>query len=191
MNYRQVFAIKAKNERRIKEILPSITNDSGIYVFVRKDENGFKYAYIGQAVRLLERVASHLSGYQHIDISIKKWGLYDTDKNPYGWQLLFTEFCQREKLDELEQQYIKVYADKGFQLRNHTGGSQGVGKQGITDQPRKGYLQGKADGKAKAIKEIAEMFNKYLIAECKVQSIYARKALEKFNGLIKWENKDE
>lgn len=38
---------------------------------VRTDENGFRYAYIGQAVHILTRLAQHLVGYQHIDLSLK------------------------------------------------------------------------------------------------------------------------
>ena len=48
--------------------------DSGIYVFTRQ-ENGFKYAYVGQAKHILTRLAQHLNGYQHIDLSIKNTAL--------------------------------------------------------------------------------------------------------------------
>lgn len=47
-------------------------NQSGIYFYTRTDENGISYFYIGQSVDCLERNISHLSGYQHIDLSIKK-----------------------------------------------------------------------------------------------------------------------
>lgn len=163
INYRQLYAIKAKNESKIKQLCPTITNDSGIYVFTRIDDYGFKFAYIGQAVNLLERAASHLSGYQHIDLSIKKWGLYHPENNPYGWQLEVACTCSNktESLDTLEQQFIKSYADSGWQLRNKTSGSQADGKKGIDDRPRKGYLQGKQDGKLKAYKDISVMIEKY------------------------------
>lgn len=47
-------------------------NQSGIYFYTRTDENGISYFYIGQSVDCLERNISHLSGFQHIDLSIKK-----------------------------------------------------------------------------------------------------------------------
>ena len=87
MNYRQIYARKAKCEKRIKEVCPQATHESGIYCFTRVDEDGFKFAYIGLATRsLLTRLGEHLVGYQHIDLSIKKHGLYSTD-NPYGYKV--------------------------------------------------------------------------------------------------------
>lgn len=161
MNYRQIYAIKARNEARIKKLCPTITNESGIYILTRTDEQGFKFAYIGQSVNLLERCASHLNGYQHIDLSIKKHGLYDSIKYPYGWKIAELYKVPKNDLDEAEMHYIKVYANAGYQLRNKTGGSQGDGKKGISYMPRKGYLQGKNEGKAQAYKEIGELIEKY------------------------------
>jgi hypothetical protein len=158
-NYRQIYAIKAQNEGRIKAICPSITNDSGIYVFTRIDENGIKYAYVGQAKHLLERTAAHLSGYQqHIDRSLKKHGLYDKEKTPNGWKLLFVK---SPELNSAERAFIKTYHEDGYQLLNETLGGQDEGKQGIVDKFKKGYLQGKHDGYKKAVKEIGAMISKY------------------------------
>ena len=76
MNYRQIYARKAECEKRIKEVCPQATHDSGIYCFTRVDEDGFKFAYVGLASKsLLARLGEHLVGYQHIDLSIKKHGL--------------------------------------------------------------------------------------------------------------------
>ena len=74
MNYRQIKAIEQKNKQRILAVCSNVTETSGIYILIR-EENGFKYAYVGQAKHLLTRLAQHLSGYQHIDLSIKKHGL--------------------------------------------------------------------------------------------------------------------
>ena len=44
MNYRQIYARKAECEKRIKEVCPQATHESGIYCFTRVDEDGFKFA---------------------------------------------------------------------------------------------------------------------------------------------------
>ena len=39
MNYRQIYARKAECEKRIKEVCPQATHESGIYCFTRVDED--------------------------------------------------------------------------------------------------------------------------------------------------------
>ena len=51
MNYKQIYAIKMQNEKRIKKLCPKAEHKSGIYCFEREDENGFKYAYVGLATK--------------------------------------------------------------------------------------------------------------------------------------------
>ena len=121
----------------------------------RCEEDGIKYAYIGQSLHVWTRLAEHLAGYQHIDLSLKKHGFYSID-NPTGynvWQI----FCAKDKLDEKEQFYIKKYANAGYQLRNHTTGSQGVGKRGIDAKPSRGYYDGKQQGRDDLIKEVQRL----------------------------------
>ena len=130
-NYRQVKAIERQNKERILRTNPYVDERSGIYFLTREDENGIRYAYIGQAKHLLSRLADHLKGYQHIDLSLKKHGLYST-KNFYGWKIGFEHF-ELEELDAKEQFYIREYAGLGYQLRNKTAGGQGVGKQQIDE----------------------------------------------------------
>ena len=68
-NYRQVYAIEKKNKERLLKVNPKLNDKSGIYFLLREDENGFKFAYIGQARSVLQRLCSHMSGYkQHIDL---------------------------------------------------------------------------------------------------------------------------
>lgn len=160
-NYRQIYAIKAENKRRILAVCPDMDNASGIYVFTREDENGFKYAYVGQAVNLLERAADHLSGYLRIDLSIKKHGLYDPIKKPYGWNIGEIHKCSIETLNDEEQRVIRRYAFAGYQMRNETTGSQGEDKKALGDHERKGYLLGKHEGAAKATAEIGALIAKY------------------------------
>jgi hypothetical protein len=95
-------------------------------------------------------------------------------------------YCDKSQLDELEQKYIKMYADRGYQLRNATSGGQGEGKRDIADNPTKGYLEGLHNGYAKAQKEIAHLFDLHL--ECTTKKVpptkLQAKALEKFNDFI-------
>ncbi len=143
-NWKQLKAIETKNKKRILEICPSANNESGIYVFLRY-EGEFKYAYIGQAKHLLTRLAQHLNGYQHIDLSIKRHGLY-SEENPTGWQVVCANYPE-DALDDTERQLIAAYANKGYQLRNKTAGGQDSGKFGIDDnRPAKGYYDGLQQG---------------------------------------------
>ena len=188
VNYRQIKAIEQKNKQRILGINPDIPNTSGIYIFYR-EEDGFKYAYVGQAKHLLSRAAQHLSGYQHIDLSIKKHGLYSAS-NPCGYCLVYIE-CPIEQLDEQEQKWIRKCADNGYQLRNKTTGSQGVGKQGLDDQkPAKGYHDGLAQGYKNARRDVARLFDKHLNYSKKSDkpNKNQEKALEKFKDFLNWED---
>jgi hypothetical protein len=159
MNYKQIYARKKACEKRITDTFGDIPNTSGIYIFYRTDENGIKYAYVGQAKNLLSRIAEHLLGYQHIDLSIKKHGLCNAE-NPYGYNLTYYETTE---LDEEEKYFISLYSRSGYQLRNKTIGGQGVGKSGIDDnKPSKGYYDGLEQGRKNAISEIKVLFYKYL-----------------------------
>ena len=160
-NWKQVKAIESTNKKRFLRLNENLNENSGIYILTRLDENGFKYAYIGQAKHVLIRLAQHMVGYQHIDLSLKKHGLYSKD-NEYGWNVDFIN-CDESELDNKEQKYILEYANKGYQLRNKTSGSQGVGKTQIDEyKPKKGYRDGLEQGRKNTIKEIANLFNKHL-----------------------------
>lgn len=176
----QVWAKKKSAEKRILSICPNIPGKSGIYIFSR-EENGLKFAYVGQAKDLKRRCAEHLLGYQHIDNSLKKHGLFDSLKNPNGYKLNFVEY-PIEELDCAEQEMIKHFANQGYQLRNKTVGGQGEGKLGLDDhKPNKGYRDGLKQGYENARKEIREYFDKYLIAIVPENNVEAHKK----NGEIK------
>jgi len=162
-NYRQIMAIRKANEDKIRKLCPEATENSGIYVFWRVDANEFKYAYVGQAKNLLKRLAEHLSGYQHIDCSIKKYKFYDEESNPYGYHVNVIEECDEEYMDERERYWIKEFADKGYQLRNATTGSQGSGKAALGDgKSTKGYREGLSRGYDNARRDVAKLFEKNL-----------------------------
>lgn len=186
----RIKAIERTNKDRILKVCPNVPDRSGIY-FLTRVEDGFKYAYIGQAKKLLTRLAGHLKGYQHIDISIRKHKLYSED-NPTGWKVNFLE-CPENKLDIQEQFYIQKYANAGYQLRNKTSGSQGEGKRDIADEPTKGYLEGLHNGYKKAQKEIAHLFKLHLKCETKKEppTKLQVKALEKFNNFIMVEDEND
>ena len=190
-NYRQVYAIEKKNKERLLKVNPKLNDKSGIYFLIREDENGFKFAYIGQAVHIISRLASHLSGYQqHIDLSIRSHGLYDAEKNPYGWRVEFMNL-PTSQLDEAEKKYIRLYADKGYQLRNVSLGGQGsVRDSGQIGErkPPKGYHDGLLQGKrvlARELSSIAEKHLKIEIREDKKHNKVSQKQYEKFMDLLK------
>lgn len=175
-----------QNKIKWLEIDSSLTEDSGIYVLRRKDENGIRYAYVGQAKHILTRLAEHLDGYQHIDLSLKKHGLHNTYTNPFGWQVWAKEF-PIDKLDEMERKYIKDFADAGYQLRNKTIGGQNCGKDGLDGATKasKGYYDGLKQGYLNARREISKLFKDCLIVEINGNDgIRKQKALDKFNEFI-------
>lgn len=185
-NARQRYAIEQKNRKRLLQVNPNLDDNSGIYFLTRVDDNGFKYAYIGQAVHILQRLTGHLVGYQHIDLSLKKHGLYSIE-NPYGWKIGFMHFPVSQ-LDEKEQYYIKMYADNGYQLRNKTSGSQGEGKAQIDEyRPQKGYRDGIKQGRKNLARELSSIAEKHLEIRLKPEkqgNKVSEKQYEKFMTLI-------
>ena len=191
MNYRQIYARKAECEKRIKEVCPKATHESGIYCFTRVDEDGFKFAYVGLATRsLLTRLGEHLVGYQHIDLSIKKHGLY-SQENPYGYKVDILCKCPAEECNDKEQYYIKKAADAGYQLRNHNSGSQGKGRRTFDNaKPSKTYREGLAQGYTNARREVAHWFSLHLNVSTKKPTKNAEKALAKFEKFINLEEEN-
>lgn len=192
-NVAKAKAIEKKNRERILTVNPHVDEKSGIYFLTRTDEDGFRYAYIGQAVNLLSRLAGHLKGYQHIDLSIKSHGLYSMD-NIYGWKIGFMHY-PAEELDNWEQYWIKKYADGGYQLRNKTNGSQGEGKKQIADyKPSKGYRDGIQQGRINLARELANIADKHLVISLKPEkqnNSISQKQYQKFMELLHTEKDGE
>ncbi len=192
-NYKKIFAVKAEYEKRIAEIAPGIPRASGIYVFYRTDEAGIRRAYCGQAVKLLDRCASHLAEYDHIALSLKKHKFYNTD-NPTGWKLRYKEY-PTEQLDEMEVAMIRRLADSGYQMYNVTAGSQGKGKQ-VTGQykPPRTYSEGFQSGKRALAKELSGIAEKHLtiaVRDDKKGNKVSERQRDKFMELINIENYEE
>lgn len=193
MNYQNIArakAIEQENKKRLLKLNPKLNDKSGIYFLLREDENGFKFAYVGQAVHTLSRLASHLVGYeQHIDLSLRKHKLYSED-NPYGWRVEFLNFPESQ-LDEKEKYYIKLYADNGYQLRNVSIGGQGENRDSGSIGERKapkGYLHGIQQGRKNLARELSNIAEKHLkieLREDKANNKVSQKQYEKFMDLLK------
>lgn len=189
-NIKQTKVIEHQNKKKLLEVNPKLDEKSGIYFLTRTDEDGFKYAYIGQAKHILTRLAQHLVGYQHIDLSLKKHNLYSVD-NPFGWKVNFLHFPESQ-LNEKEQHYIKEYALNGYQLRNKTSGSQGAGKSQIDDyRPQKGYRDGLEQGRKNLARELSHIIDKHLVVSIKPEKVNNKvsiKAFEKFREILSEDN---
>lgn len=194
-NIAKAKAIEFENKKRLLRINPQLNDESGIYILTRKDENGFRFAYIGQAVHILSRLASHMVGYkQHIDLSLKKHKLYSAD-NPYGWKVEYMN-VPIDQLDEQEKYYIRFYAENGYQLRNVSLGGQGEnrssGSIGDRKQPRT-YSEGIQQGKKSLAKELSSIAEKHLKIELradKANNKVSQKQYGKFMDLLKEGNSE-
>lgn len=190
--FKQAKAVEKKNKEKFLAVNPYLDEKSGIYILTREDENEFRYAYIGQAVHVLTRLAQHLAGFQHIDLSLKKHGLYSKE-NPYGWTVDSYSYSEND-LDTQEQYWIKKYADMGFQLRNKTSGSQGEGKVQIADyRPHKGYRDGLEQGRKNLAKELSNIADKHLVISLKPEKSgnkVSERQLVKFMELLKFDDKE-
>ncbi len=184
-NYRQLKAIEEKNKKKFLDVNPDLNNKSGIYFLTRRDENDIPFFYIGQSVGILNRLASHMTGYQHIDLSLKSHGLYSKD-NPHGWKVGFINYPQ-EKLNEMEQYWILEYLKNGYQSLNKTTGSQGEGKKKLAEyKPAKTYRDGLAQGYKNAARDIAHLFDLHLdvVTKKNPPTVNQQKALDKFKEFL-------
>lgn len=186
-NIAKIKAIEKKNRERLLKINPKLTDDSGIYFLTRTDENGISFFYIGQALHILSRMCGHLTGYQHIDLSLKKRGFYSKE-NPYGWKLNFIKY-EKSQLDEMEKYWILEYTKRGYQCRyNKTAGGQGEGKEKINEyRPAKGYRDGMAQGRKNLARELKDIIDKHLIVSLKPEKAnnkVSQKQFEKFKELL-------
>lgn len=116
-------------------------------------------------------------------MSIKNHGWYSAD-NTTGYKIAYF-YAPKEQLNDLEQEYIKKYANAGYQLRNKTAGSQSSGKFGIADnRPAKGYYDGKKQGKIDLINQLNNIINKYLNITVKKDNKLSQRMLDKFYKLL-------
>ena len=192
-NYRNIAkakAIEKSNKQRLLKLNPKLDDESGIYFLTRTDEDNISYFYIGQAVHILTRLAQHLVGYQHIDLSIKKRGLYSAD-NPYGWKVNFMHYPKSE-LDKWEQYWILEYTKRGYQCRyNKTGGGQGEGKEKINEfRPAKGYRDGIKQGKINLARQLSSIAEKHLKIEIREEEKNNKVSQKQFDKFMELMNED-
>lgn len=186
-NIAQRKAIEYKNRQKLLKINPDLKDESGIYFLTRTDEDKISYFYIGQSVKVLSRMVSHISGYQHIDLSLRKRGFY-SDDNPYGWKVNAINY-PADELDKWEQYWILEYTKRGYQCRyNKTAGGQGNGKEKINEyRPQKGYRDGLLQGRKNLAKDLKHIIDTHLtvtIRQGKEGNKVSQRALEKFWALI-------
>jgi hypothetical protein len=187
-DFKKIKAIEEQNKRRFLALNSALNERSGIYILYR-EEGGIKYAYVGQAKHLLTRLAQHLTGYQHIDISLKKHGL--ANEKPNGYNVAF-EWCDVIALDAKERWWIQKMANSGYQLRNKTLGGQDEGKGGLDNQKAsRGYHDGLAQGRKSLAKELRHIIETHeFTIEPKKHNKVTEKALNKFWELLGKEDKN-
>lgn len=187
-NIAQIKAREEANKKRFLALNKQLTERSGIYI-LHREENGIKYAYVGQAKHILTRLAQHIVGYQHIDLSIKKHGLANEKEN--GWDVHFEE-CPISSLDNAERSWINYMANKGYQLRNKTIGGQDEGKYGLDNQkPNRGYRDGLEQGRKSLAKELLHIIKTHdFVIEPKKHNKVTEKARNKFFELLEREEKE-
>lgn len=185
-NYKQIFAKKKALENKVLKLCPNARDEKGIYSFTRLDDHNVRHFYAGQSVTCLSRIVSHLQGYDsHIDKSIRKWGLYDEVKNPYGYKIHILEYTN--DLDEREKYWIMQYINKGFQSKNVSYGGQGEGKSHLNENKQgKGYYQGVSYGELKTKRKVKDYFDKYLDFTIKSPSNKIKE--RKYNEFKEWLN---
>ena len=185
-NYKDIFNKKEEAIKTLLKVCPQISHRSGIYFLLREDLDG-KFGYIGQSeTSLLERMCSHLIGYQqHIDVSLKKRGFY-SEVNPSGWKLNVL-YYPRADVDRWERHWIGEYRKAGYTLYNiESGGTDGktiIGER----KPPKTYRDGLAQGRKNLAREIAHIVDTHLEISLKKETKISQKALQKFYDLLKGE----
>ena len=177
------FAKQKEYEPIIKKACPLIDNKSGVYFYTRTDlVTGEKFAYIGLAKNLMQRNISHLQGYQHIDISLRKRGFYSKE-NEGGWKLNCLHFPEH-LIEEKERFYIEQYQKANVTLLNIEGG----GRQGKVDiaerKPTKTYTDGLKQGRKNAVREVKVFFEKYL--DYSVKGVSNKIKERKYNEFKEW-----
>ncbi len=185
---KQLYASKSEAEKVLREVCPKAVHQSGIYFYLRYDEDG-NHGYIGKAKDLCDRNISHIMGFQqHIDISIKKRGFF-SQYNPRGWKLNVLYYPE-EELDKWERHWIEEYSKAGYHLYNvESGGTEG--KEIIGERkPPKSYREGLAQGRKSLAKELRHIIDTHLEIKLRKETKISQKALAKFWELLESEEKE-
>lgn len=183
VDWKKVYAIKKQTEERILKCKPELKNQSGIYVFHKIDELGFRKYYCGKAKKLISRLAQHFTEFDHIANSLKTYGLINENEN--GWNIEYF-YCNENDLDQKETETVAHWhIDKGYMPYNiNTGGTKG--KKDIVPRITKGYQQGLENGYENARKDLQKWF-KYLKVEPLKDGKLNERMLTRFNDFLKGE----
>lgn len=196
-NFKRYYAMLNAEKKRLLKINPKLNDYAGIYILTRY-EGEKKFAYVGQSVKVLTRLADHIvrrEKQQHIDRSLATHKLFSED-NPTGWRIDFFN-CARAELDEKEREIISLYEGAGYELRNKTGGGQDEGKVVFEMKPRKGYRKGLEIGYSRAVNEIVSLLNKVdytILPKLTVKGVpnlNSQKAVEKLFKIIEGGSNNE
>lgn len=162
-DYKQVLAIRNGYKKRLLKLLPDIQNISGIYIYHKIDENGFKGVYVGKAKKLINRLIDHFMEYDHIANSIRTHKLIN--EKEFGWSIDYF-YCNEAELDKKETETLALWhIEKGYSPYNiNTGGTDG--KKDIKPRTVGGYRKGVDVGYKRAVTEIVELLKRtnYTIA---------------------------
>lgn len=192
--WKKKYAVEEDYAKRLEKVSSlTLKRISGIYVFVRGDPSGLKFAYIGQAVDVRRRCAQHcIQHQQHIDNSIHSRKLYDPDKNSFGWRVAKVEYMPEQYLNDKEREYIANWGNAGYQLYNNTTGGQDGAKGALWgNQPAKKYHDGLKQGYKNARNFVKPLFDRYLTAVVKKQNKLSERMLEKFKNFLEEEEEKE
>ena len=179
-NYKQVLAIRNNYKKRLLKLLPDIQNKSGIYVYHKIDENGFKGVYVGKAKKLIDRLIDHFMEYDHIANSLRTHKLIN--EKDFGWDIDYF-YCAESELDKKETETLAFWhIEKGYSPYNiNTGGTDG--KKDIKPRTVGGYRKGVDAGYEKARKEVSLMF-KYLKFYKEKDGKINERMYEKFSNFL-------
>lgn len=179
-DYKQVLAIRNNYKKRLLKLLPDIQNKSGIYIYHKIDENGYKGVYVGKAKKLIDRLIDHFMEYDHIAISLRTYGLIN--EKDFGWSIDYF-YCDESELDKKETETLAFWhIEKGYSPYNiNTGGTSG--KKDIKPRTVGGYRKGVDAGYEKARKEVSLMFKYLKFYKAKDGKIYER-MYEKFSNFL-------
>lgn len=150
------------------KLCPTLTDDPGIYVWFRTDENGIGFCYVGKSKAVLTRQVQHVHGHEStIDMGLDQYHLYDSVDNPYGYRVCMIP-CALEDLNKMEQKYILHCARRGWQVLNRTtGGDKGKRLWGDKVPAVSSYRQGVADGRKAMAREVAELLEDWIFMRYK------------------------
>jgi hypothetical protein len=154
------FAMRQKVAKQVQELFPELTEESGIYIWERKNDKDENCVYIGKATNLLSRTVDHIGTKNkspHLEKSIMAHGLLSED-NLFGWRVSVIEKCTVDELNERESYWIAQYRNRDVKLYNTESGGT-VGKTIIGERKERRDIAWRQKERQKVFAELREWFN--------------------------------